>query len=360
MPLHGVKALLLLPDDTGAAHHHAVAGLGDRPGLHSQVQVLAGGQHLRQLLVVGFCVACGTAADILHVAGTGLAPVLIVAVGPEGQPHGLDIVENFARLHRLGHLYAEAGVVAKAPGAVHVEFPVRPGHEAQVPVGGVGHVGGGVGEAHLQLPGHLLRLDEVHEVVPGGLGPGQNVEILALLHAGEGRAHHVPGEVSAAAHGDDARVQGFFHDVADIVLLQIVELNGLAGGEMGPGHGMLPDGPGGERQLFLRHPSGGHPQAQHAGLAAFLGIAAVQPGKTLIGGFVQLSGVKRGGFCPKFRQVLFPALRIDGMHRSVSSLSLRIFLCGHCAVYREIFYHTLFSRATHARKNGLSQNSNRF
>ena len=178
----------------------------------------------------------------------------------------------------------------------------------------MGHVGGRVGEAHLQLPGHLLRLDEVHQVLTCGLCPGQHVKIFTLLHAGEGRAHHVPGEVSAAAHGDDARVQGLFHNGADGVLLQVVELDGLAGGEVGPGHVILPDGLGGERQLFLRHPAGGHPQAQHTGLSALLGVAAVQAGKALIGGLVQLSGVKRGGPGLKFRQVLLPALSIDLMH----------------------------------------------
>ena len=50
-----------------------------------------------------------------------------------------------------------------------------------------------------------------------------------------------------------------------------------------------------------------------------------EPGKTFISGFVQLPGVKRGGLGPKFRKVLLPALRVDGIHQSVSSLSLRMF-----------------------------------
>ena len=40
--------------------------------------------------------------------------------------------------HSLGHLHAEAGIVAQAAGAVHVELPVGPGGKAQVPVSGVG------------------------------------------------------------------------------------------------------------------------------------------------------------------------------------------------------------------------------
>ena len=297
------------------------------------VQVLAAGQHLLQLLLIGLHIGLRTAQGLLHIAGAGLAPVLIVAVGAEGQPHGLDVIEDLLRRHGLRHFHAEAGVVAQAAGAVDIEGAVGTGGKAQIPVGGVGHVGGRVGEAHLQLPGHPLRLDEVHQVLTCGLCPGQHVEVLPFLYAGQGRAGHVPGEVSAAAHGDNAAVQGALHDGTHRLRRQVVELDGLAGGEMSPGHGIRPDGLGREGQLLLGHAARGHPQAQHAGLAALLGIAAIQAGETLVGRLVQLSGIERRGLLPESRQVLFPALGINVVHFLSTLFHIN---SGHVLIGREV------------------------
>ena len=281
-----------------------------------QVQVHPRGEHRVQLLLIGPGVALRPAADVLHIAGAGLAPVFIVAVGPEGEPHGLDIVEDLVGVHPLGHLHAELGVVAQAAGGVHVKSPVRPGGKAQVPIGGVGQIGRGVGEADLQLAGHLLRLDKVHGIVARRLGVGQHVEIFARFHAGQGGAHGIAGEVAAAAHGDDAVVQGLLHNGVQGLGQQIVELDGLAGGEVGPGDGIGADGLGHKGQLVPGDPPGGHAQAEHAGLAALLGIAAVQTGKTLICALVQGTGIEFIRLFPEGGQVLLPALRVDGVHNS--------------------------------------------
>ena len=336
VPGHGVQAGLLLRNDPGPGHRHAVPLLGDRGRGQVQVQFHPRGEHRVQLLLIGPGVALRPAADVLHIAGAGLAPVFIVAVGPEGLPHGLDVVEDLVGRDPLGHLHAELGVVAQAAGGVYVELPVRPGGKAQVPIGGVGQVGRGVGEADLQLAGHLLRLDKVHGIIARRLGIGHHVEILANFHAGQGGAHGVPGEVAAAAHGDDAVVQGLLHDGVQGLGQQVVELNRLAGGKVGPGNGIGADGLGHKGQLVPGDPPGGHAQAEHTGLAALLGIAAVKAGKALIGALVQGPGIKFVRLLPEGGQVLLPALGVDGVHSS----SLLAFCPPSADTFSILYYYT--------------------
>ena len=68
-----------------------------------------------------------------------------------------------------------------------------------------------------------------------------------------------------------------------------------------------PDGPGHKGQLLLCDPPGGHPQPEHTGLPALLGVAAIQPGKALVGVFVQLPRVKLRGLLREGWQVRFPS-----------------------------------------------------
>ena len=175
-------------------------------------------------------------------------------------------------------------------------------------------IGGRIGEAHFQLAGHLLGLDEVHEIGAGRFRPGQHIKILPLLYTGQGRAGDIAGEISAAAHGDNPMVQCFLHHITHGVLIQIMELNGLASGQMDPGHGVANQHIRNERHFLLAHPACRHPQAQHAGLSVLLGIAAIKSGKSLIGSLVQRTGVKLRRLFPKRGQILFPGLWIDGMH----------------------------------------------
>ena len=314
VPGDGVKPRLLLLHHPPVRDGDAVPGLHGFDGGNVQIQILSGGENLRQLLVEGRGVGFRPSQGLLHIAGAGLAPVLIVAVGPEGEPHGFDIIEDFCRRDALRHLHAETGVVSQAPGAVDVEEAVCPGGEAQIPVGGVGQVGGGIGKPYLQLPGHFLRLDEGHQIIPGGLRPGQDVKIFLLLHPGEGGAHDIPGKVPAAAYGDNPRIQGVRHDGAGGGAVQVVELDGLAGGEMHTAYLVLADGPGDESQFFRCYPAGRHPQAQHVGGTALLRVAAVVAGKALVGGLVQLTGVKGGSFFLKSGQILLPGFRVNGLH----------------------------------------------
>ena len=122
-----------------------------------------------------------------------------------------------------------------------------------------------------------------------------------------------------------------------------MELNGLAGGEVDPGDLVVPDGPGGEGQLLRRHPAGGHPQPEHIGLSALLGVAAIEAGEALVGGLVQLPGVKRGGFFPEGGQVLLPGLGLDGVHGRIPPVPETARLRFHPLVYhRRRFPTTVF------------------
>ena len=164
----------------------------------------------------------------------------------------------------------------------------------------------------------------MHQVVAGGLGPGQDVKVFVRLHAGQGRAHDVAGIVSAAAHGDDAGVQAALHDVVDGIGLQVMQLDGLAGGEVDAAHLVAADRVGGKGQFFRGDPAGGHAQAQHVGFAAPLGVAAVQAGKAFVSHFVKIAGVKIFGFLPKSGKVLFPGPGIDGLGCSHKTASLSV------------------------------------
>ena len=73
VPGHGVQAGLLLRNDPGPGHRHAVPLLGDRGRGQVQVQVHLRGEHRVQLLLIGPGVALRPAADVLHIAGAGLA-----------------------------------------------------------------------------------------------------------------------------------------------------------------------------------------------------------------------------------------------------------------------------------------------
>ena len=275
--VHGVEARLLLADDPRAASRRAVPLLAHGRAQLRQREVLAGFAHLAQLLQVSRLVCLRSAQRLLQVAGARLAAVFVVAVCAEGQPHRLDVIEDLARRHRLGDQHAEARIVAQAARAVHVEQAVRPRRKAQIAERRVRHVSRSVRKAHLELAGHLLRLDERRQVVARGLRPRQHVEVLPLLHAGERGAHHIARVVAAAAHRDDAMVERALDDVADRLPRQVVQLDGLAGGEVDAPDAVPADHLRRERQLLRRHAARRHAQAQHARLAVALRIGAVIP-----------------------------------------------------------------------------------
>ena len=313
MPGHRIQSVLLLGNNPAALNPNAVVLLCHRVRRHIQLQLLPG-KYLGQLLRVRLRVGLRAAAGLLHITGTGPAPVFIISISPEGQPHGFNIVENLLRRHSLPDLYAEARVISQAAGAVHIKGPVRPGYKAQIPIGRMGPVRRGIGKSHLQLSRHLLRLDKLQQIVPRCLRPGKHVKIFSLLQAGKRRTHHIPREIPAASHNNNARVQRFFHDGVQVFRRQIVELHRLAGGKMHPGHAVLPNGSGHKGKALPRHPPGGHAQAQHAGLSVLLGVTSVVAGKSLVSAFVQLPGIKSIRLLPKCGKLLFPNFGINCSH----------------------------------------------
>ncbi len=96
----------------------------------------------------------------------------------------------------------------------------------------VGRVALVVGKAHLQLTGHVNVVQQAEQVVRGHLGIGNHIEALAGQHTGQGRRHHVAGVVSAAAPADDARVQRLCRHIQNLAAGQMMQLDGLAGGQL--------------------------------------------------------------------------------------------------------------------------------
>ena len=127
-----------------------------------------------------------------------------------------------------GDEHPEAGL----DGAVLVLVGDR--DDADVVEHGLAAVGGAAGEVDLELPGQALHQRVAQEVLVGGLGPGGDVEHLVGAGAGEVAALDVAVGVAAglaARHADDGEVA---HDVGDLLQLDEVELDVLAGRDVAP------------------------------------------------------------------------------------------------------------------------------
>ena len=90
-----------------------------------------------------------------------------------------------------------------------------------------------------------------------------------------------------------------------------MELDGLAGGEVELVHPVLPDAVGHKGQLFLIQPTAGGPQAEHAGLAALLGVAAEAAGEAFILFYGGRAGIETAGRFLKCGKIFLPALGIN-------------------------------------------------
>ena len=102
----------------------------------------------------------------------------------------------------------------------------------------------------MSLRGIFSALMKCNQIVARSLGIGQGVKILVRLHARERRAHHVAREVATAAHGDDTGVERLLHERADRVRIQVVQLDGLAGGEVRALYVIVADRVRDKRELF--------------------------------------------------------------------------------------------------------------
>ncbi len=163
----------------------------------------------------------------------------------------------------------------------------------------MGFVGIAAGECDLEFAGHLRSVNEVHEELRRGFGPGQHIKGFPGVHSGEGRTHDVAGIVSTAAIADNVHIQGVVHDGIYLFRHQVMQLHGLAGGEVHQGHLLFIQGADQEIQLVFRQTAGRGPQPQHVVLAVTLGIAAIFAGETLVVLFGQFSGMKRFSFFPE-------------------------------------------------------------
>ena len=154
----------------------------------------------------------------------------------------------------------------------------------------------------------------MHQIIACGFGIRLNVKIFAFLHAGQRGAHNIPGEISASAHGDDPRIQGFLHNLTDSRLIQIMKLDGLTGGKMHPFHLVFPDHFCDKTYFFSGNGSRRHTETKHTGFSILLGIASIKTGEALVIIFLQLAFVKGRCFFPESRKVLLPLLWIYRFH----------------------------------------------
>ena len=120
------------------------------------------------------------------------------------------------------------------------------------------------------------------QIVAGGLRPGHHVEGFPGLHTGQGAGHHVAGVVTAAAAGDDVAAHGLFHQYGQQLGGQVVQLDGLAGGQLQGRNVVLVGNLCQELQPGQRQAAAGQAQAQHVLGAVPLGIAAKTAGRSLV------------------------------------------------------------------------------
>ena len=219
---------------------------------------------------------------ILHIAGSGLGSVLIIAVCGKGVHHSFNIVKNILRLHSFRHKSAHLRIGAQSACAVYVEQAVLSGRKAQIAEGGVRTVSRRIGKAYLQFSRKLHRLDKAHQILRCLESIGKHVEPLSLLHAGKRGHHDVSRKISASASRVNAHVQGFLHNFADRRSIQIVKLDRLAGSKVNLIDLVLLNAVPDKFQLLLGHTSSGQAEPEHTGLSASLGVASKAPGKSLV------------------------------------------------------------------------------
>ena len=143
-------------------------------------------------------------------------------------------------------------------------------------------------------------MDKPKQIIRRFFGIGKHIKIFALLHAGERGTHHISGVIPAPAPGDDALAERFFYQCANLGFGKVVELDALAGSEMHQGDLVFFYAVCNKLQLPFGNFPSGEAQAQHAGVAAPLGIASKPAGKFLIFGDVHFFLVKFFGHFVEF------------------------------------------------------------
>ena len=108
------------------------------------------------------------------------------------------------------------------------------GDDPDVVEHGLAAVGAAAREVDLELAGEALGDRVAQEVLEGGLGPRGDVEDLERAGPGEVAALHVADRVAAGLAGGQPHGGEVAHDVGDLLELDVVELDVLAGGEVAP------------------------------------------------------------------------------------------------------------------------------
>ena len=318
MILYGIQSRLLLRNGPGVRKPAArLTGAGESlQPCNFQAARRFGGFHIPKIRVLE---AIGP-QGVLHKAGACLGPVFIVAMLAEGVHHGLHIVENLPRPDRLGDQHAHAVARgSQSPGDAEGEGPVGLGLEAHVPEGAVDRVVHPVGKGDLQLSRHVNVPADGKEIFGHRLRPRTHIERLALLNAGEGTAHNVPGIVSAPAPADNAVGDGFLHDGGHLIRRKVVELHRFAGGELHPPDMVFLHRIGQEFQLLLGQPPAGQPQTEHVLRRVPLGIAAHAAGITLIVLFLDFALLEIPDFPGEAFNLLSIGLEPFGIHHAAST-----------------------------------------
>ena len=118
--------------------------------------------------------------------------------------------------------------------------------------------------------------------------------------------------VTAAAPADDACIQGLGRHVQNLAAGQMMQLHRFAGGQLDQLDVQPLGGLHHKGQLVLGHAARGHPQADHALLAALFGIAAEAAGDAFVLLLAHIAGVKiTGGFVKALK------IRPEGGHHIV-------------------------------------------
>src|ERR1019366_2559991 len=112
-----------------------------------------------------------------------------------------------------------------------VTGPGRP--QADVVDLGLGAVLEAARHRDLELPGKVGVLAVAGEERRHGTGDGKGVEGLVGVHPCDGAAEDVPGRVAAGLHGGEADGCEPAPDPGDVLDPQPVDLDGLAGGDVG-------------------------------------------------------------------------------------------------------------------------------
>ena len=231
--------------------------------------------------------------------GTGGAPVFIV---PVFHIHVPGIPQNVPGqvpgIHLGVNEHPEpAAVDSEAAAGIDIESAAGTGHKAQVLESGMAFIVDAVGKADLVFPGQFQFRNQADDEI-GGCPDGRgHVKRLAFFHSVERAGGDVPGVVPAGSRTVDSLVEAVLVQAQYFLFLEMMELEGFPGGEMGQGNMVFVDGLGQEGHMGLVDGAAGEAQPEHAAARAPFSIGTEFAGSPFIFSGSQLFGIESpGGF----------------------------------------------------------------